>query len=70
MAKAKSWANKSEMLIGGFGPGPGATLPQDRGRDVARYEQMKATLPKKPPSQLRPRDSKSDDNTEVAEAAV
>lgn len=70
MANAKNWAEQAGMFPNGWGPGPGATIVVDRDRDVANYERMKAGLPKKPPSQMRPREATGSDNNEVAEAAV
>ena len=65
----QEFANRSQSHIGGTGPGGDAVSPLTRARDAAAYEQMRATLPKKPPRQ-RPRESAGSPKTGVAEDAV
>lgn len=69
-ATAQAFAARAGNFITGAGSGGGATSTVTRDRDLAAYEAMKAGLPKKPPSQQRPREATSSHQTEVAEAAV
>lgn len=52
--QAQAWAARADSHIGGAGIGGSATSSLSRTRDLAAYERMKATLPKKPPKPADP----------------
>jgi len=65
-----AFAERAGSFLTGAGAGGGATSTVTRDRDLAAYEAMKAGLPKKPPSQLRPREDAGSPKTGDADSLV